>query len=76
MYLQTLRINKKISNLQMRTEEMIENKHSATAWKLSPKWSLYASVVTSSLGDMFYETAESRLERFRALIGESVFDTS
>ena len=46
------------------------NNESATAYRLTPEWELYASVVTTSLSNSFYEQAEDRVERVRTLIGK------
>ena len=34
------------------------NKESASAYRLTPEWELYTSVVTTSLNNSFYEQAE------------------
>jgi len=44
------------------------NYEGAPAYRLSPEWNLYASAVTSSLSDKFYETTSDRLEAQRDLI--------
>ena len=41
------------------------NKESAPAYRLTPEWELYTSVVTTSLNNSFYEQAEERIERVR-----------
>ena len=46
------------------------NKESAPAYRLTPEWELYTSVVTTSLNNSFYEQAEERIERVRTLIGK------
>ena len=46
------------------------NKESASAYRLTPEWELYTSVVTTSLNNSFYEQAEERIERVRTLIGK------
>lgn len=46
------------------------NKESAPAYRMTPEWELYTSVVTTSLSNSFYEQAEERIERVRALIGK------
>lgn len=45
------------------------NKESASAYRLTPEWELYTSVVTTSLNNSFYEQEEERIERVRTLIG-------
>ena len=42
-------------------KNQVVNYEDALAYRLSPKWHLYASVVTASLGDKFYETSSDRL---------------
>ena len=44
------------------------NYESATAYRLTPEWELYTSVVTTSLSKSFYEQAEDRITRVRSLI--------
>lgn len=39
------------------------NKESAPAYRLTPEWELYTSVVTTSLNNSFYEQEEERIER-------------
>ena len=46
------------------------NKELASAYRLTPEWELYTSVVTTSLNNSFYEQAEERIERVRTLIGK------
>ena len=43
------------------------NKESAPAYRLTPEWELYTSVVTTSLNNSFYEQEEERIERVRTL---------
>lgn len=47
------------------------NYEGATAWKVGPEAELYAAVVTSSLSNKFYESADQRLERIRNLIAQN-----
>jgi hypothetical protein len=49
----------------------VTNYEGAPAYRLSPKWHLYSAVVTSSLNDKFYETADDRLKTIRELIREN-----
>ncbi|WP_224994404.1 TROVE domain-containing protein [Cesiribacter sp. SM1] len=44
------------------------NHEGSLAWKMGPAAELYATVVTASLSDTFYEAADKRLERIRTLI--------
>lgn len=46
------------------------NKEHAPAYRMTPEWELYTSVVTTSLSNSFYEQADERIERVRALIGK------
>ena len=46
------------------------NKESALAYRLTPQWELYTSVVTASLNNSFYEQSDERVERVRELIGK------
>lgn len=46
------------------------NYESATAYRLTPEWELYTSVVTTSLSNSFYEQPEDRIARVRTLIGK------
>ncbi len=58
-------------NFINRVKNRVVNYEQTPAYKLSPEWSLYTSVVTSSLSDKFYETATDRLEKLRNLIKEN-----
>jgi hypothetical protein len=55
-------------NQSKNKNHQVTNYENAPAYKLSPEWHLYASVVTSSLSDKFYETASERLEMIWHLI--------
>ena len=46
----------------------ILNHEGAEAYKLTPEMELYTAVVTSSLSNKFYETAEEQINRMSALI--------
>lgn len=46
------------------------NHEGAEAYKLSPEMELYTAVVTSSLSNKFYETAEEQINRISALISK------
>lgn len=48
----------------------VQNKESALAYRLTPEWELYTSVVTTSLHNSFYEEAGERMVRVRTLIGK------
>ncbi len=58
-------------NLISKGKNQVVNYEQAPAYKLSPEWNLYTTVVTSSLSDKFYEKASERLESLRKLIGEN-----
>ena len=58
-------------NLINKGKNQVLNYENAPAYKLSPEWNLYTSVVTSSLNNKFYETASERLETLRKLIKEN-----
>lgn len=55
-------------NFINKEKKQVLNKANAPAYQLSPEWNLYSTVVTSSLSDKFYETANERLETLRSLI--------
>jgi TROVE domain. len=58
-------------NLINKGKNQVLNYENAPAYKLSPEWNLYTSVVTSSLNNKFYETASERLETLRNMIKEN-----
>ncbi len=58
-------------NLISKGKNQVVNHENAPAYKLSPEWNLYTTVVTSSLSDKFYEKTSERLESLRKLIGEN-----
>ncbi|MCL2073294.1 MAG: TROVE domain-containing protein [Marinilabiliaceae bacterium] len=55
-------------NSTTKGKNQVANYENAPAYKLSPQWDLYVSVVTSSLSNKFYETTADRLEKIRHLI--------
>ena len=55
-------------NQASKGKHQVVNYEGAPAYRLSPEWNLYTSVVTSSLSDKFYETASERLEVLLDLI--------
>lgn len=55
-------------NLLSRGKNKVRNMAGATAFRLTPEWNLYTSVVTTSLSNNFYEQAEERVTRVRSLI--------
>lgn len=54
-----------------RTKNKITNFEGAPAYALSPELALYTAVLSSSLNDKFYETADERLTRIRELIKQN-----
>lgn len=56
-------------NLLNRGKNRMQNLAGANAYRLSPEWELYTSVVTTSLNNSFYEQEEERIARVRNLIG-------
>jgi hypothetical protein len=55
-------------NSIIKGKNQVLNKEQSPAYQLSPEWNLYATVVTSSLSDKFYETSNERMETLRRLI--------
>jgi 60 kDa SS-A/Ro ribonucleoprotein len=49
----------------------IRNHEGTPAFALTPAQELYAAVATAALSDQFYESANTRLERLRALVARS-----
>jgi 60 kDa SS-A/Ro ribonucleoprotein len=47
------------------------NHEGAAAYTLTPQLELYAAVATAALSDQFYETADVRLQRLRALVAKN-----
>lgn len=58
----------KFNLLKSRAERKIVNYEGARAYATSPAIELYTAVVTTSLSDKFYETADDRMSRLRKLI--------
>lgn len=56
-------------NLFSKGKNKVQNMEGATAYRLTPEWELYTSVVTTSLNNNFYEQTEERITRVRTLIG-------
>jgi 60 kDa SS-A/Ro ribonucleoprotein len=57
-------------NILNRIKAKVLNHEGATAFSMTPEAELYATVVTSSLGDTFYEGADDRVERIGKLISK------
>lgn len=55
-------------NLLNRIKTKVLNHERAEAFSMSPESELYTTVVTSSLGDTFYEGSDARVERISKLI--------
>lgn len=58
-------------NVQSKGEHQVQNHEGATAFALDGQTELYSAVVTTSLNDKFYEKADERMERIRALIAKN-----
>lgn len=58
-------------NLFKRSKPATKNFEGAIAYSLTPQSELYAAVVTASLSNKFYETADQRVERIRSLIAKN-----
>ncbi|MEM0998191.1 MAG: TROVE domain-containing protein [Bacteroidota bacterium] len=57
-------------NVTARHNKTVRNHEGETAWALSPELELYTAVVTTSLGDKFYESAGKRMARIQELISQ------
>jgi 60 kDa SS-A/Ro ribonucleoprotein len=55
-------------NQKAKSPNLSTNHAGATAYKLTPALDLYATVVTSTLSDKFYEGGAARIERLRQLV--------
>jgi len=55
-------------NQNSKGKNQVANYEGAPAYRLSPEWELYTSVVTAALSDNFYEKASDRLTKIRGLI--------
>ncbi|GAA4383265.1 TROVE domain-containing protein [Hymenobacter koreensis] len=49
----------------------VVNHEGAPAYQLTPALELYAAVATAALSDQFYEMADTRLKRLRALVAQN-----
>lgn len=58
-------------NVKLRKQKDVLNHEGAKAKSLNTDMALYSAVVTASLNDTFYEQADERLTRLRALIGKA-----
>ena len=57
-------------NTMIKEQSMTLNHEGAEAFGLSAEMELYTAVVTASLSDKFYETADERIERIADLVGK------
>jgi hypothetical protein len=57
-------------NILTKTKTQVVNHEGAPAYTVTPELELYATVVTASLSDQFYEKADKRIDRIRELIGK------
>ena len=58
-------------NIGTKRANKVKNYEGADAYTMSPALELYASVVTTSLGDKFYESDQKRVQRLRELIAKN-----
>lgn len=58
-------------NLIKKSKYKVRNHEGAKAYTLDAKTELYSAVVNTSLSNMFYESANDRVERIRALIAKN-----
>ena len=57
-------------NTMIKEQSMTLNHEGAEAFGLSAEMELYTAVVTASLSDKFYETANERIKRIAELVGK------
>ena len=57
-------------NTFIKEQSATQNYEGAEAFRLSAEMELYTAVVTTSLSDKFYETANERIERIADLVGK------
>lgn len=55
-------------NIAKKKNKRIKNYEGAVAYKMTPRMELYTSVVTASLSNNFYESANNRLKRIQQLV--------
>lgn len=56
-------------NEKLRCDNLTTNHEGATAWRLTPEWELYTTVVTTmGTEDKFYENGEDRVRRIADLV--------
>ena len=57
-------------NTIIKEQSVTQNHEGAEAFRLSAEMELYTAVVTASLSNKFYETANDRIERIANLVGK------
>lgn len=56
-------------NVQLRCDNLTTNHEGALAWRMTPEWELYTTVVTTmGVEDKFYENGEDRVRRIADLV--------
>lgn len=56
-------------NEQLRCDYLTTNHEGATAWRMTPEWELYTTVVTTlGVEDKFYESGDNRVRRIADLV--------
>ncbi|MBC7921210.1 MAG: TROVE domain-containing protein [Ferruginibacter sp.] len=60
-----------VSTAAAQSRNAVTNHEGARAYALTPALELYTAVVTAALSDQFYEKADGRLARLRALIAKN-----
>ena len=56
-------------NEQLRCDHLTTNHEGALAWRMTPEWELYTTVVTTmGVEDKFYEGGEERVRRIADLV--------
>jgi hypothetical protein len=58
-------------NVFRKAKKAVTNYEGAKAFKMDVRTDLYSAVVTTSLSDKFYESADNRVDRIRALIAKN-----
>jgi 60 kDa SS-A/Ro ribonucleoprotein len=58
-------------NVFRKTKPAVQNYEGAEAFVLDERTELYSSVVTTSLSEKFYESADKRMDRIRSLIAKN-----
>lgn len=67
--LKDLYIERMSYNEQLRCDNLTTNHEGALAWRMTPEWELYTTVVTTmGVEDKFYENGEDRVRRIADLV--------